>query len=52
MRSFISIIAIGVAIFVLAGRLDYWQGWLFFSNLLIFMTGFGVFFTKKQELMQ
>ena len=52
MRSFISIIAIGVAIFVLAGRLDYWQGWLFFSTLLIFMTGFGVFFTKKQELMQ
>jgi len=51
-RSFISIIAIGVAIFALAGRLDYWQGWLFFSILLIFMTGFGVFFTKKQDLMQ
>jgi protein-S-isoprenylcysteine O-methyltransferase Ste14 len=51
-RSFISIIAIGVAIFALAGRLDYWQGWLFFSTLLIFMTGFGVFFTKKQDLMQ
>ena len=50
--SFISIIAIGVAIFVLAGRLDYWQGWLFFSILLIFMIAFGVFFTKKQELMQ
>jgi protein-S-isoprenylcysteine O-methyltransferase Ste14 len=50
--SFISIIAMGVAIFVLAGRLDYWQGWLFFPTFLILMTGFGIFFTKKQELMQ
>ncbi len=50
--SFVSIIAMGVAIFALAGRLDYWQGWLFFSIFLIFMAGFGVFFAKKQDLMQ
>ena len=50
--SFVSIIAIGVAIFALAGRLDYWQGWLFFSTFLVLMTGFGVFFTKKQDLTQ
>jgi protein-S-isoprenylcysteine O-methyltransferase Ste14 len=51
-RSFISIIVIGVAIFALAGRLDYWQGWLFFSTFPILMTAFGVFFTKKQNLIQ
>ena len=51
-RSFISIIAIGVAIFALAGRLDYWQGWLFFLSLLVLMAAFGVFFAKRQDLMQ
>jgi protein-S-isoprenylcysteine O-methyltransferase Ste14 len=51
-RSFISIIAIGVAIFALAGRLDYWQGWLFFSTFLILMAAFGVFFVKKPDLVQ
>jgi protein-S-isoprenylcysteine O-methyltransferase Ste14 len=51
-RSFISIIAIGVAIFALAGRLDYWQGWLFFSTFLILMTAFGVFCVKKPDLIQ
>ena len=51
-RSIISIIAIGAAIFVLAGRVDYWQGWFFFSIFLIFMTGLGIFFTKRQDLMQ
>ena len=50
--SFIGIIAMGVAIFALAGRLDYWQGWLFFSTFLVLMVAFGVFFTKKQDLMQ
>jgi protein-S-isoprenylcysteine O-methyltransferase Ste14 len=50
--SFIGIIAMGVAIFALAGRLDYWQGWLFFSTFLVLMVAFGVFFTKKQELIQ
>jgi protein-S-isoprenylcysteine O-methyltransferase Ste14 len=51
-RSFISIIAMGAAIFALAGRLDYWQGWLFFSTFLVLMVAFGVFFAKKQDLMQ
>jgi protein-S-isoprenylcysteine O-methyltransferase Ste14 len=51
-RSFISIIAMGVAIFALAGRLDYWQGWLYFSTFLLLMGAFAVFFTKKQDLMQ
>jgi protein-S-isoprenylcysteine O-methyltransferase Ste14 len=51
-RSFISIIAMGAVIFTLAGRLDYWQGWLFFSTFLVLMAAFGVFFTKKQDLMQ
>lgn len=51
-RSFISIIAIGVAIFALAGRLDYWQGWLFFSIFLIFMIAASVFFVKKPDLIQ
>jgi protein-S-isoprenylcysteine O-methyltransferase Ste14 len=50
--SFGSIIAMGVAIFALAGRLDYWQGWLFFSTFLVLMAGFGVFFAKRQDLMQ
>jgi hypothetical protein len=51
-RSFITIIAIGVAIFALAGRLDYWQGWIFFLIYLVLMAAFGVFFAKKQDLMQ
>jgi protein-S-isoprenylcysteine O-methyltransferase Ste14 len=51
-RSFISIIAMGAAIFALAGRLDYWQGWLFFSTFLVLMAAFGVFFAGKQELMR
>src|SRR5271157_2595030 len=51
-RSFISIIAIGAAIFALAGRLDYWQGWLYFPTFLILMAAFGVFCAKKQNLMQ
>ena len=51
-RSFISIIAIGAAIFALAGRLDYWQGWLFFSIFLIFMIAASVFFVKKPDLIQ
>jgi protein-S-isoprenylcysteine O-methyltransferase Ste14 len=51
-RSFVSIIAMGVAIFALAGRLDYWQGWLFFSTFLGLMAAFGVFFVKKPDLIQ
>jgi protein-S-isoprenylcysteine O-methyltransferase Ste14 len=51
-RAFISIIAMGGAIFALAGRLDYWQGWLFFSTFLILMAAFVNFFKKKQDLMQ
>ncbi len=47
--SFASIIAIGVAIFALAGRLDYWQGWLYFPTFLILMAAFGVFLRQKTE---
>ena len=51
-RSFITIIATGVAIFALAGRLDYWQGWLFFVTFFILMLIIAVFFAKRQDLMR
>jgi protein-S-isoprenylcysteine O-methyltransferase Ste14 len=51
-RAFITIILTNAAIFVLAGRLNYWQGWLFFPTVLILMAAFGVFCAKKQDLVQ
>jgi protein-S-isoprenylcysteine O-methyltransferase Ste14 len=51
-RSFISIIGIGVAIFALAGRLDYWQGWVYFFTSFVLMLVFAVSFAKKRDLIK
>jgi protein-S-isoprenylcysteine O-methyltransferase Ste14 len=51
-RSFISIIGIGVAIFALAGRLDYWQGWVYFVTSFILFLVFAVSFANKQDLIK
>jgi len=49
-RSFISFIVMMVIVFVLAGRLDYWQGWLYFAVFWAFGVGFAILFKGKQDL--
>ena len=50
-RSYLTFILMGVAIFVLAGRLDYWQGWLIFATFLVLMVAFSIFFANRKELL-
>jgi protein-S-isoprenylcysteine O-methyltransferase Ste14 len=44
------VILTAVSTFILAGRLDYWQGWLFFATFLALMAVFTVFFAGKKDL--
>jgi protein-S-isoprenylcysteine O-methyltransferase Ste14 len=51
-RAYLSVILMGVAVFLLAGRLDYWQGWLAVAMYLALIVEFSVTFAKKKDLIQ
>jgi len=51
-RGFITTVAMSFAVFALAGRLDYWQGWLTVALFLALLIEFSIAFVKKKDLMQ
>jgi protein-S-isoprenylcysteine O-methyltransferase Ste14 len=51
-RAYVSIIFMMITVFILAGRLDYWQGWLVFATYLALMIVFSVAFARKKDLIQ
>ncbi|MGA2171832.1 MAG: isoprenylcysteine carboxylmethyltransferase family protein [Sedimentisphaerales bacterium] len=52
-RAFVGIVLAWVAVFVLAGRLNYWQGWLVIVMYLVLMVTFTARFAKNnKELIQ
>ncbi len=49
-RSFLFLFLMLVSVFILAGRLTYWQGWLFGGILVIFLVVLSVLFADKKDL--
>jgi protein-S-isoprenylcysteine O-methyltransferase Ste14 len=51
-RAYAGVIFMMITVFILAGRLDYWQGWLVFATYLALMIVFSVAFVRKKDLIQ
>jgi protein-S-isoprenylcysteine O-methyltransferase Ste14 len=51
-RAYLGIFFMWVAIFVLAGRLNYWQGWLAITTYLVLIIVFSFAFSGKKDLIQ
>lgn len=49
-RAYLSVLLMTVAIFILAGRVDYWQGWLFAATHFVFVVVLSIAFTHRKEL--
>ncbi len=51
-RVYIFYLLLIAGLFVLAGRLDYWQGWLFAAACIVLVIVISVLFADKKELLQ
>jgi protein-S-isoprenylcysteine O-methyltransferase Ste14 len=49
-RSYLGFFALMVTAFIFAGRIDYWQGWLYFAVFWGFTFAFSFLFAGKQDL--
>ena len=52
LRVYIFYLLLIICVFLLAGHLDYWQGWLFTSILIALVISVSIFFTDKKDLLQ
>ena len=51
-RGFAKILALFIMIFILAGRTDYWQGWVFVAYIVVLFAVMAAFFSKNTDLMR
>ena len=51
-RAYLTVFLTSVCIFFLAGRLNYWQGWLFSATYVVFLVIVSVTFADKKDLIQ
>jgi protein-S-isoprenylcysteine O-methyltransferase Ste14 len=48
-RTWLFVFLISISIFILAGRINYWQGWLFIAGYISFFLIYSVSFANKKE---
>jgi len=49
-RNWLFVLLISISIFILAGRINYWQGWLFIAGYISFFLALSVLFVNKKDL--
>jgi len=50
LRAYLRVVMTGVIIFLLAGRIDYWQGWVFVAGMIILAAVNTVLFRRRKSL--